>query len=456
MKDLKHIYFIGIGGIGMSAIARYYNARGVRISGYDKTRTQLTQQLETEGIHISYIDSIEAIPKDIDLIIYTPAIPKDHIGFNYLSQSGIKMIKRSEALGLISKNMKSIAIAGTHGKTTTSALTAHVLHVSGLNPSAFLGGIVADYDSNFLIGKSDLVVLEADEFDRSFLRLDPDMACILSMDADHLDIYGNNVQMIEGFVDFAHKVKEKGLLMISSNWINKLSEEDLKQLSKKKVSLLSFGQDQGDIQYSNIKVVDGQFMFDYHGLGHSILGIHSNMPGRHNIENATVAITLALYLGASVEKITKAVSNFKGIRRRFERIVTREKVQYIDDYAHHPSELKATISAARELFPGKKILGIFQPHLYSRTRDFVDGFAAELDKLDEIILMDIYPARELPIEGVTSEIIFDKMANPARHLVTKANVMEKIASGTADIYLTLGAGDIDTFVPLIKNLLHER
>jgi UDP-N-acetylmuramate--alanine ligase len=456
MTDPKHIYFIGIGGIGMSAIARYFKARGKQVSGYDKTKTQLTSQLEEEGIFVHYEDVIDAIPQGIDHIIYTPAIPKDHLGYNHLLTSGLPMMKRSEALGLLSRGMKSIAIAGTHGKTTTSSLTTHVLKVGGIDPSAFLGGIVVDYNSNCLIGHSDVVVLEADEFDRSFLRLDPDMACILSMDADHLDIYGDDVHMIEGFIAFANKIKDNGTLLIKSEWLNKFSSNELDTLKGRGVNVLTFGESKGDIYYDNIQVDNGQFIFDYDGLGHAISSIKSNMAGRHNIENATVAITMALMCGVSEEDIKLAIGNFKGIQRRFERIITNADIQFIDDYAHHPSELRAAIGAAKELFPGKKILGIFQPHLYSRTRDFVDGFAQELDQLDEVYLMDIYPARELPIDGVTSNIIFSRMHNAAKHLTNKTDLMDQLASSNADVYMTLGAGDIDTFVPKIKKMLDER
>jgi UDP-N-acetylmuramate--alanine ligase len=456
MNQAKHIYFIGIGGIGMSAIARYFKTRGKSVTGYDKTETELTKKLVAEGITVHYDDTIERIPQDVDAIIYTPAIPKEHKGYNHLLASGIPMMKRSEALGLISQGMRSIGIAGTHGKTTTSSLTTHVLKVGGVDPSAFLGGIVVDYGSNCVIGSSDVVVLEADEFDRSFLRLDPNYACILSMDPDHLDIYGDKDHMIDGFKAFAAKIKDGGTLLIKSEWLDKFSVAELGQLVKRGVAVLPFGESQGDIYYQNIKVVNGKFEFDYVGMGHEIKGIQSNMAGRHNIENATVAITMGLIFGVTEEKIKEAIGGFKGIQRRFERVVQRPDVEYIDDYAHHPSELKAAINAARELFPDKKILGVFQPHLYSRTRDFVDGFAMELDKLDEVLLMDIYPARELPMEGVTSEIIFSRMKNENKHLVTMATLMDTLETLNADIYMTLGAGDIDTFVPKIKNMLNER
>lgn len=447
---VSHVYFIGIGGIGMSAIARYFLAQGKKVSGYDKTQTVLTDQLVNEGVKIHFDDELTSIPKDIDLIIYTPAIPKDHQGFNYLMQSGKPMMKRSEALGLISKDMRSVCIAGTHGKTTTSAMTAHVLKVGDIDISAFLGGIAVDYQSNFLIGQSDVVVLEADEYDRSFLRLTPYIASISSMDPDHLDIYGDKSNMIEGFKAFANKIRHDGYLIIKEGLLTNFSLMELAELSQKGIKVLEYGYDVSDIRISNLKVVDGKYSFDYQGAGSKFENVLVNMPGKHNVENATVAITIALLLGVDGDKIRMALRGFKGIQRRFERIVEKADIVYIDDYAHHPSELKVAIDAARNLFPDKKLTGIFQPHLYTRTRDFADGFAEELDKLDEIILMDIYPARELPIDGVASEMIFERMKNPNKTLVTKATLMDEFKKRKPEVLLTLGAGDIDTFVPKIK------
>lgn len=445
-----HVYFIGIGGIGMSAIARYFLAQGKQVSGYDKTQTMLTDQLVTEGVKIHYDDEISSIPKDIDFVIYTPAIPKDHQGFNYLMQSDIPMMKRSEALGLISGDMQSVCIAGTHGKTTTSAMTAHVLKVGGIDVSAFLGGIAVDYQSNFIIGKSDVVVLEADEYDRSFLRLSPYIASISSMDPDHLDIYGDKANMIDGFKAFTNKIRQNGYLIIKEGLLANFGLKELAELTQKGVKILEYGYDVSDIRLSNLKVVDGKYSFDYRGVGCQLEHVLVNMPGKHNVENASVAITIALLLGVDSDKIRTALNGFKGIQRRFERIVDKADFVYIDDYAHHPSELKVAIDAARNLFPGKKLTGIFQPHLYTRTRDFADGFAEELDQLDEVILMDIYPAREMPIEGVASEMIFERMKNKNKTLVSKATLMDEISKRKPEVLLTLGAGDIDTFVPKIK------
>ena len=447
---ISHVYFIGIGGIGMSAIARYFLAQGKKVSGYDKTQTTLTDQLVKEGVNVHFDDEITSIPKDIDFVIYTPAIPKDHQGFNYLMQSGLPMMKRSEALGLISSEMQSVCIAGTHGKTTTSAMTAHVLKVGGIDVSAFLGGIAVDYQSNFLIGQSDVVVLEADEYDRSFLRLSPYIASISSMDPDHLDIYGDKENMIRGFKDFANKIKQNGYLIIKEGLLNSFRLAELAELAGRNIHVFEYGYEGSDILISNLKVLNGKYSFDYSGLGVQMNTVLVNMPGKHNVENASVAITVALLLGVSQDKIRAAVGGFKGIQRRFERIIENDDLVYIDDYAHHPSELKVVIDAARNLYPDKKLTGIFQPHLYTRTRDFADGFAEELDKLDEIILMDIYPARELPIEGVSSEIIFDRMKNPNKTLVTKATLMDELMHRKPEVLLTLGAGDIDTFVPKMK------
>lgn len=454
LNDVKHVYFIGIGGIGMSAIARYFIAQGKKVSGYDKTQTVLTNRLSAEGMDIHYVDELEAIPEDVDVIIYTPAIPKDHKGYNFLMNSGIPMMKRSEALGLISNDRNSIGIAGTHGKTTTSAMTTHVLKVGGIDVSAFLGGITVDYQSNFLIGHSDVVVLEADEYDRSFLRLSPFIASISSMDPDHLDIYGDENVMVDGFKAYAAKIRDNGYLIIKEGLLDKFTAQELLALDSRSITVLEYGET-GQVLIKNLRVELGKYIFDYHGLNHEIKDITMNMPGRHNVENACVAVTVALINGVTHQNIKKALAEFKGIQRRFERIIDSKDLVFIDDYAHHPGELRVAIDAARTLYPDRKITGIFQPHLYSRTRDFVDGFAEELDKLDEIILMEIYPARELPIEGVTSEIIFNKMKNQNKILVTKESLMHVLKDYHPEILITLGAGDIDTFVPKIKEFLNH-
>lgn len=452
VSDVKHVYFIGIGGIGMSAIARYFLAQGKRVSGYDKTRTVLTENLAGEGMNIFYREEVDLIPGDVDLVIYTPAIPSDHTGFQYLLKSGIKMIKRSEALGWLSNGLKSIGVAGTHGKTTTSIMVTHVLKVGGIDISAFLGGIATDYESNFLAGSSDVVVLEADEYDRSFLRLNPYIASISSMDPDHLDIYGDKNAMIEsGYKAYANKVQDNGYLILKEGLIEYFTKEEINNFNQRNITLIQYGYDKNcDIIISEVKVSGGKYVFDFEGLDTRLEGVVVNLPGSHNVENATVAIVVGILLEVKEVFIRSALENFKGIKRRFEKIIETEDFVYIDDYAHHPGELRVAIDGARTLYPTKKLVGIFQPHLYTRTRDFVEGFAEELDKMDEILIMDIYPARELSIEGVTSEIIFEKMKNPNKTLVTKDTLMDFLDRLKPEILMTLGAGDIDTFVPKIK------
>lgn len=452
LDQYRHIYFVGIGGIGMSAIARYFLSIGKKVSGYDRTCTVLTQTLEREGMHIHYEDNVALIPEGIDLVVYTPAVPKDHLELNWLKCQNLPVIKRAEALGIISRDKLSVCVAGTHGKTTTSSMVTHVLKSGGLDISAFLGGVTVDYDSNFLIGESDIVVLEADEYDRSFLWLSPQIAAITSMDPDHLDIYGDGVSMISGFKAFAANIKDAGCLIIRYGLLEHFGQAELDALIDRSVTIYQYGEDTvGDVRIHNFRVEDGRYMFDYEGLGHKIESIEMSMPGRHNAENGSVAITVGLLKGVSHDKIRESLRGFRGIHRRFEKIIDRSDFVYIDDYAHHPSELRAAIDAVRAMYVGRKITGIFQPHLYTRTRDFADGFAEELDKLDEIILMDIYPARELPINGVASELIFGKMLNPHKKLASKATLMEVLKDTEVDVLITLGAGDIDTFVQKIKS-----
>lgn len=457
ISELKKVYFIGIGGIGMSAIARYFNNIGIEVSGYDKTSTDLTNALIQEGIQIHFEDDISLIPNNVDLVIYTPAIPKDHKGFIYLSHTDTPMIKRAEALGIISNGTKSICIAGTHGKTTTSSMTAYLLRSSGLDCTAFLGGIAKDYDSNYVIGSSDLVVLEADEFDRSFLKLSPYIATVSSMDPDHLDIYGDHYNMLEtGFKAYIDRVVSGGTLIIKEGLLDQFSDESVQNWRDKGVNILQFGYSQNvDIRISDVHVSDGRYCFNIRFHDKSIHPFQSNMPGQHNVENSTVAATIGYILGANIGDLQSAILTFGGIKRRFEKIVETKKYVYIDDYAHHPSELDVAIDAARKLYPNKKLTGIFQPHLYSRTQDFVDGFANSLDKLDEIILLDIYPARELPIAGVTSQLIFDKITNKNKTLTNKAELMNVLASTDIEVLLTLGAGDIDTFVQKVRLILEK-
>jgi UDP-N-acetylmuramate--alanine ligase len=468
LKDIKKVYFIGIGGIGMSAIARYFHEREVEVYGYDKTSTVLTRNLEAEGMKIHYEDNVALIPENIDLVVWTPAI-KDLKELEFFKNSNISMKKRAEVLGIISQGMKCVAIGGTHGKTTTSALTAHLLKVGELDNVALLGGIAENYQSNYISGKGEWVVVEADEFDRSFLWLHPDIAVVTSMDADHLDIYGTDEEIKKSFHQFANQTKEGGVvftkpelpLSIDNQGVRKEVYEVLLENTNKKKSDLDTklvsppfrGGFRRGFYSKNLRSKNGFFAFDFYSPTHKILNLEYTQPGAHNVENATVAVAIALELGVTEEKIREGLQTFKGIKRRFDFIVKNENVVYIDDYAHHPTELNAAIASARMLYPKKKILGIFQPHLYSRTNDFQDGFAASLDKLDEILLMDIYPARELPMKGVTSKIIFDKMQNPNKQQVTKENLLEVLKSCKYDVILTLGAGDIDLFVKPIEEFL---
>lgn len=440
------IYFIGIGGIGMSAIARYFLDSGKEVYGYDKTSTVLTQQLEAEGMKIHYEDDIKYIPKEgIELVVWTPAIPKDHKELNWFLENGFTPKKRAEVLGLISKQKKTVAVGGTHGKTTTSSLIAHLLKVGGLDNVAFLGGIAENYKSNYLKGNGDWVVVEADEFDRSFLHLEPTIAIVTSVDADHLDIYGTDEEIKKSFNAFASKTKAGGVV---------LTKEELPlSVDNEAVAKEFYGVEEGAYRSENLRSEGGYFVFDYKSPLGNIDAVAYTQPGRHNVENATVAIAVAQKLGVTSEKIREGLRTFKGIKRRFDFMLKNDKVVYIDDYAHHPTELNAAIGSAKMLYPDKKILGIFQPHLFTRTRDFQEGFAAALDALDEVFLMDIYPARELPIEGVTSDIIFSKMKNPNKLRVTKEDLLEKIQQTDFDVIMTLGAGDIDLFRDKIVALL---
>ena len=456
MKKEEHIYFIGIGGIGMSALARYYHAIGVRVSGYDRTETVLTRKLEDEGMSITYKDETSTLAEDASLVVYTPAIPADHAQLNWYQSYDYPLMKRSEVLGMLSQEQYTLAIAGTHGKTTTSCMLAYILNEGGQRISAFLGGILSDYNSNFIEGDGKKMVVEADEYDRSFLTLNPDVAAIMSMDPDHLDIYGRHQEMVNGFRAFTNKMKRKGLLLMPERFTHLLTKPWQNELKRKGIIGLSFGMEEGaNIRAHNVRVEDGMTVFDYQAHENYIKDFKMLLPGRHNIENALVAITMAIYEGVPIEKISKALSEFKGIKRRYQRITKSKEVVYIDDYAHHPTELAAAIEATRSLYPDKKLTGIFQPHLYTRTRDFVDGFAEALDALDEVILLPIYPAREEAIEGVTSELIFNKMTLDQKSLIPKDKLIEVLKDKELEVVLTLGAGDIDVFVPQIKSLIEN-
>jgi UDP-N-acetylmuramate--alanine ligase len=452
IENIKRIYFIGIGGIGMSALARYFNAKAVAVAGYDKTATVLTRQLEAEGIAVHYEDNIEFIDKDAQLIVYTPAVPKDHTELNYYLAHNYSVVKRSDVLGAITNSSLNICVAGTHGKTTTSTMVAHLLQDSGYGCNAFLGGIAVNYNSNFWSSKKNVCVVEADEYDRSFLKLSPDVAIITAMDPDHLDIYGTAENVEQAFIDFSARVKEGGLL---------LSKFGLKRSGELKVPRhLTYHLDdvKANICAANIKMNNGSYQFDVvikdtAAIGWKLQDVVLHMGGMHNIENMVAAIAVAHELKIGDEKIKTAVSSFKGVKRRFEYIVKNETQIFIDDYAHHPDELRALLTGAKKLFPGKKCTIIFQPHLFSRTKDFADGFAETLDLADEIILLPIYPARELPMEGVNSEMILNKMTGNKKKVLGKNEIAAWIKNNRTELLITAGAGDIDTLVEPIKKIL---
>lgn len=450
IKDIKRIYFLGIGGIGMSALARYFNERGIAVSGYDKTETVLTKKLVSEGIAIHYEDNPEFIDKAAELVVYTPAVPKDHQELNYFLQRNYQLVKRSEVLGAITNSSYSICIAGTHGKTTTSTMVAHILRHSGYGCNAFLGGIAVNYNSNFWSNKKNVSVVEADEYDRSFLKLSPDVAIISSMDPDHLDIYGTAGNMEQAFIDFVARIKPGGLL---------LSKYGLKRTSDLKAGKhLTFHLQhaKADAHAANIKMNRGSYQFDVLMQDWELKDVLLNMGGLHNIENMVVAIAVAHYLEIADDKILYAVAAFKGVKRRFEYIIKNDEQVMVDDYAHHPEELRALLTGAKDLFPGVKCTVIFQPHLYSRTRDFAEGFAETLDLADEVILLPIYPARELPMEGVTSEMVLNKMKIKDKQVLDKEQVLEWITSNKTELLITAGAGDIDTLVEPIKKILNNK
>ena len=457
LDQFHSVYFIGIGGIGMSALARYFYASGKYVSGYDKTPTTLTDELIEEGIVINFEDTIEAISdkiidieeKDRVLIVYTPAVPKGNNQLNHFLSNDYSVKKRSEVLGEITRNSFTIAVAGTHGKTTTSSLLAHIFKNSGTDCQAFLGGITINYNSNLILSdrssEHTVTIVEADEYDRSFLTLHPDIAIVTSMDADHLDIYGEAKFLEDSFNLFAGQVRDKGVIIYKENLPLKTSLKT----QNFKYSIKSAA----DHYAHNIRIEEGCFVFDFKSSRSDINNIQFNMPGRHNVENAVAASAAALFAGIKPEKIKAALESFKGVRRRFEYIIKSEKLVFIDDYAHHPEELKACITAVKELYPNKRITGVFQPHLYSRTRDFADGFAESLDLLDECILLDIYPAREVPIEGVSSNMLLQKMKNSNKKLIQKESLIQELKNMKPEVLLTLGAGDIDKLVqPIGKSL----
>ncbi len=448
------VYFIGIGGIGMSALARYFHSQGTKVSGYDKTETTLTKELQQSGIEVHYSEDVELIPKDIQLVVYTPAIPKDHKELIFYKQNGYKVVKRSDVLQMITKSSFNICIAGTHGKTTITTMVAHLLRDSDYGCNAFLGGISVNYGTNFWSSEKNVCVIEADEYDRSFLKLSPDVAVITAMDADHLDIYGTAEAMENAFVEFSRKVKPGGLLLSKSG----LKRE--KELKADQHWTYSLQNEKANTYATNIRMMNGSYRFDMMIEKKMIKDLELHIGGLHNVENAVAAVTIASYLGIEENKIKKAISSFKGVKRRFEYIIKNDEVVFIDDYAHHPEELRALIHGAQTLFSGRKCTVIFQPHLYTRTRDLADGFAEVLDGVDEVILLPIYPARELPIEGVSSEMILDRMKNKNKKVMSKEELMNWTKnfsnSPGKKILITAGAGDIDMLVEPIKKIIENK
>ncbi len=455
LEDIHIVHFLGIGGIGMSALARWFHHAGRQVTGYDLTPSPLTRELEELGIGISYSDTIDEIPKELleanerVLIVYTPAIPKEHAQFNYFKDQGYQLFKRSQVLGLITKSHPSIAVAGTHGKTTTSSMVAHLLKHADHPVNAFVGGIMTNYSSNLIVGDEDgWAVVEADEYDRSFLQLSPKMAIVTAIDADHLDIYGDHRAMRDSFNGFIARIADGGQLFVHERVATQL---DLPEY----VTTTTYGLDAGDIHAANVKISDGLFQFDVSGKL-DITGVKLSLPGFHNVENALAAIGVVSELGYDAETIKAGIAAYRGVKRRFEYILRDGEVVFIDDYAHHPSEIASLIKSVRALYPQKRITTIFQPHLFSRTRDFIDGFAEELSKSDEVVLMDIYPAREKPIQGIDSSLLLDKLTTSHKQLVSKSELVDWVGENDIEVLLTVGAGDIDRLVQPIAERLKGR
>ncbi len=441
LNNIHNVYLIGIGGIGMSALARYFYANKKHVAGYDKTPTDLTDSLIASGINVLFEDSIQLIDVsflniDNTLVIYTPAVPGSHKQLEYFKNKGYQVLKRSQVLGLITEQTFCLAIAGTHGKTTTTSILGHLMFECKVPLTAFLGGISENYNSNLIINGTEVTVVEADEFDRSFLTLSPDIACITSMDADHLDIYGDASELKKSFEAFSKKVKSNGKLFVRNGL---------------PLKGITYGiEDHSDYSVQNIKIKNGAYVFDVKTPKTVLENFQFNLPGRHNLSNALIALAMAVEYGCPYRQLAKALASYKGVKRRFTYHIKTENFVFIDDYAHHPEEINAVYQAVREMYPGKKILAIFQPHLFSRTRDFADDFAKSLSQFDEVILLDIYPARELPIEGITSEWLLKKIKNPNKQLTSKIEMMRKIHESKAEVLLTIGAGDIGEEVKHIK------
>ena len=453
LKTLTHLYFVGIGGIGMSALARWFRHYGCTVAGYDRTPTSLTDALVSEGIVVHFDDAVSRIPapfrtpSDRVLVVYTPAVPADHQELNYFRTHGFTLLKRSQVLGMLTQNLFTVAVAGTHGKTTTSSMIAHVLTEGGRNCTAFLGGITQNYNTNLLLGNAaagePVMVAEADEYDRSFLALYPDVAVVTSMDADHLDIYGTHDELKKSFRDFVAQIKPGGRLF---------RREGLPLTAA--VETVDFALD-GSAGYAarNVRQEGHTFRFDVATPAGDLEGFSLQMPGFHNVENATAATAVALHLGLEADVIKKALASFRGVKRRFEYVLVNDKNVFIDDYAHHPTEIEAFLRSVRALYPGRHVTAVFQPHLYSRTRDFADGFAQSLELADRLLLLEIYPARELPMPGVTSEMILEKVRLADKALCPKSELLRRLQEVPLDVLVTIGAGDIDKYVRPIRDWL---
>lgn len=455
MNTFSQVYFLGIGGIGMSAIARYYKAKGFLVAGYDRSRSALCETLEQEGILVHYEDDVNFIPKQFldsktTLVVYTPAIPKENQELCFFQENGFVVQKRAQVLGQITRSARGLCIAGTHGKTTTSNMTAHLLHSSSIGCNAFLGGIAKNFSTNLVLSeKTDLVVIEADEFDRSFHQLTPYMAVITAADADHLDIYGSKEAVLDSFAHFTSLISPEGCLIMKKGI-------DIKPCLQEGVRFFSYSaNDGGDFHAENIRVGNGQLIFDFVSPKGVVKDVELGVPVMINVENAVAAMAIAQLNGVSDDEMREAMRTFAGTTRRFDFHIKREELNFIDDYAHHPEELKASIFSVKQLFPDKRVCGIFQPHLYTRTRDFYKEFAQALSMLDDIILLDIYPARELPIQGVSSQLIFDEIQNSSKVLCRKEDLLKELKNHRFDVLLTIGAGDIDKMLLQIKSQLLE-
>ncbi len=450
VREINRVYFIGIGGIGMSALARFFREQGSIVGGYDKTETELTIHLVSEGMNVHYTDDVALLDKETQLVIYTPAIPKDHKELNWYIDNKYPVYKRSDVLQWITEAMHAVTVAGTHGKTTISTMIAYLLRETGYGCNAFLGGISVNYERNYWSSKNDTAVIEADEYDRSFLKLQPDIAVLTSIDPDHLDIYGTAAEMEEAFIQYTKNIKPGGTLLVKHGLHR---QNDLKGPITRTYSLQN---DVADVYAENIRQKDGGYYFDVKSEKRTLENLHLQVGGMHNVENAVAAIAVTEMLGIDGNAVKQALERFKGVKRRFEYLVKTDRVVYIDDYAHHPEELAALIKGAKHLFANRRCVIAFQPHLFSRTRDLADGFAHSLDMADEVILLDIYPARELPMEGVTSKMIADRMTNPSHTILTKEGLLDYVKVAPLDLFITAGAGDIDKLTEPIKEILVKK